>query len=106
LPRKPDEPRPWLCPNGHLLGHAERDRSGLKLILYGESIDPRWPRNQPEPVYRGTIRGDAVIRCTICHLDREWHPDAEAMNRLAEKVKDFRKPLKPEHAGCLLTEPG
>jgi len=95
LPRKPENPIPWTCAHQHLLGHIERDRSGLKLILYAKSIDPRWPARQPPPEHRAILRGPATVRCTICYDDKEWFPDKEAIDRLINRVKDNKEPFKP-----------
>ncbi len=91
MPKKKDETIPWNCPNGHLLGHVEHYRSGLKLILYEKSLDPRWPTHQPAPEYRGTLEGKSTIRCTVCHVDREWRPDKEALFRMLKNVKELHK---------------
>jgi hypothetical protein len=87
MPKPKEEARPWLCKSGHLVGHVERDNLGWKLILYEQSIDPRWPSKDVSPVKRAILRGPAIIRCTICHKDKEWEANQEMMDRLMERLK-------------------
>jgi hypothetical protein len=96
---KSDRPKPWKCPNGHLVGYVDRDRSGRKLLIFDDSIDISIPSGGRIPTVRVIIRGPApVIRCTICRAERAWYADQEAMNRLIDDVLESRKAAKRDRS--------
>ena len=100
----PEKPRPWMCPNGHLNGHVERDEHGYRLVIYEQAIDPHWPSKDHSPIYRSETRGLAVVRCTICRADKEWYPNKELLDRLLNRARKSKKEIKPAPMACGLTQ--
>jgi hypothetical protein len=96
MPRKPDEPRPWLCAKNHLLGHVEHDGQGMKLLYYRQAINPQDPVPGQTPDVMGVARGVMTVRCSICRREREWHADEKSLQRFLErldalKIKQIRR---------------
>jgi hypothetical protein len=88
LPKTPDDPRPWCCKNGHLLGHVEHDGQGMKLLFFRQALNPHFPLPGQVPDVAGVARGLVSIRCSIpgCGAEREWHADEESLRRLFERA--------------------
>ena len=80
-----DEMRPWVDDNGHVLGMAGRNGSGItQLWIYRHAID--LTADEPAaPEVMGIAQGHVFdIRCDVCGAVRTWVPGDEAMRRLLE----------------------
>lgn len=71
-----DEPKPWMCRGGHILGLVVRTGGGgRQLLLYREAVDPQGQEEMGEVDVIALVSGLVMdVRCSRCGRIRTWVP--------------------------------
>ena len=106
--------KPWRCEKGHVLGLIRGESVSKvvkgagrvnyrtnRLLIYRHAID--MTADAPEDVDVAGSLDDFMLlgftwKCSICGVDRLWHPDEEALSWLRLRVDGGRAQVEGQRS--------